>query len=133
MDGLEGEARQTENPCPATGMVASVGHRVEAFFSRIAASNATEIEFLVFLRNLQEVVIDTCFEVSVGLMVCYLIDISVFDTVDVDEIIVANLGTRLRIYLGFTHLRIDTEAGSEYRELRVVRVLAADIPAQARQ
>ena len=66
-------------------------------------------------------------------MVFYLIDISVFDTVDGDDAIVANLGTRLHIYLGFTHLRIDTEAGSEYRELRVVRVLAADIPAQARQ
>ena len=52
MDVLEGEARQTENPCPATGMIASVGHWVEAFFSRIAASNATEIEFLVFLGNL---------------------------------------------------------------------------------
>ena len=63
MDCLEGEARQTENPCPATGMIASEGKRVEAFFSRIAACNATEIEFLVFLRNLQKVVIDTPFEV----------------------------------------------------------------------
>ena len=133
MDGLEGEARQTENPCPATGMIASVGHRVEAFFSRIAASYTTEIELLVFLGNLQEVVIDIHFEVKVGLMVFGLIDISVFNTVDGEDTIVVNLGTRLHIYLGFTHLRIGTEAGSEYRELWVVRVLAADIPAQAWQ
>ena len=114
-------------------MIASEGKRVEAFFSRIAASYTTEIELLVFLGNLQEVVIDTHFEVKVGLMVCYLIEISVFNAVDGKDTFVVNLGTRLRIYLGSTHLGVGTESGSEHRELRVVRVLAADIPAQARQ
>ena len=47
-------------------------------------------------------------------MVCYLIEISVCNTVDGGDTIVVYLGTRLCIYFGITHLGVGTEAGSEH-------------------
>ena len=96
----------------------------------LAAIIAAEIEFLVFFRQLEIVVVDIFFEVEICFIVLVLIEIAVFYAVDCYYAVVVKFCSRLRIDFGLSDRSVDTIPRAEQRERGVFNVNAVQEPAE---
>ena len=119
------ESGHTDFPCKAADMIAA-----EYAWIVLAAIIAAEIEFLVFFRQLEIVVVDIFFKVEICFIVLVLIEIAVFYAVDCYYAVVVKFCSRLRIDFGFSNGCVDTIPRAEQRERGVFNVNAVQEPAE---